>query len=260
VSDLYLDLMERVLTREAFVDQELREISPTGWKRWLVDRVKAKGYRVVAPVDPVLREAGRDWPATAETMIGPARLRNIRMCVEAVLADDVPGDLLEAGVWHGGAAIFMRAILAAHDVTDRSVWLADSFRGLPPPTLPQDEGLDHTIYPELSVSVDEVRHNFERYGLLDDQVRFLEGWFADTLPGPVTRLAVLRLDGDLYESTWDAITVLEPLVTPGGFVIVDDYGAISACAQAVHDYRDKVAITDPIIEIDWTGVYWRKGF
>ena len=128
----------------------------------------------------------------------------------------------------------------------------------PPPTLPQDEGLNFNESPELAVGVDEVRANFERYGLLDDQVRFLIGWFADTLPGPVRRLAVLRLDGDLYESTWDTMTALEPLVSPGGFVIVDDYGVIEACRKAVHDYRNQDEITSPIEQIDQTGVFWRK--
>ena len=152
----------------------------------------------------------------------------------------------------------MRAILAAHEIGDRTVWVADSFEGLPPPTLPQDEGLNFNESPELAVGVDEVRANFERYGLLDDQVRFLIGWFADTLPGPVTQLAVLRLDGDLYESTWDTMTALEPLVSPGGFVIVDDYGDIEACRKAVHDYRTQNEITSPIEQIDHTGVFWRK--
>ena len=174
---------------------------------------------------------GRHWPRTAETMVGLKRLRNIRECVEQVLEDQIPGDLIETGVWRGGSCIYMRAILAAHEIGDRTVWVADSFEGLPPPTLPQDEGLNFNESPELAVGVDEVRANFERYGLLDDQVRFLIGWFADTLPGPVRQLAVLRLDGDLYESTWDAMTALEPLVSPGGFVIVDDYGVYRSVPQ-----------------------------
>ena len=103
--------------------------------------------------------------------------------MERVLEDQIPGDLIETGVWRGGSCIYMRAILAAHEISDRTVWVADSFEGLPPPTLPQDEGLNLNESPELAVGVDEVRANFERYGLLDDQVRFIIGWFADTLPG-----------------------------------------------------------------------------
>jgi O-methyltransferase len=98
-----------------------------------------------------------------------------------------------------------------------------------------------------------------RYGLLDDQVRFLRGWFKDTLPdAPIRQLAVLRIDGDLYESTMDVLTHLHPKVTAGGFVIVDDYGEIASCRQAVTDYRSAHSIDNPIMPIDWTGVYWRR--
>jgi O-methyltransferase len=256
---LYLDLMEAVLTRSLFRDEEIRDVHPTGWKRLVVKAITRRGYRVVQ--SSVARDwhfEGRHWPRTAETMVGLKRLRNIRECVEKVLEDEVPGDLIETGVWRGGACIYMRAILAAHEIDDRTVWVADSFEGLPPPTLPQDEGLRLHERSELAVGVDEVRSNFERYGLLDEQVRFLVGWFTDTLPGPVTQIAVLRLDGDLYKSTWDAMAALEPLVAPGGFVIVDDYGAIRACREAVHDYRIEHGITTPVSEIDHSGIFWRK--
>ena len=211
----------------------------------MVREITRRGYRVVQRPRPTDWLEGRQWPRTAETMVGLKRLRNIRECVEQVLEDQIPGDLIETGVWRGGSCIYMRAILAAHEISDRTVWVADSFEGLPPPTLPQDEGLNLNASPELAVGVDEVRANFERYGLLDDQVQFLIGWFADTLPGPVKQLALLRLDGDLYESTWDAVAALEPYVSRGGFVIVDDYGLFEACRQAVHDYRTQNEITVP---------------
>lgn len=208
------------------------------------------------------RHEGRDWPANAETMIGTRRLDNLVHCVTDVLRNGVAGDLIETGVWRGGASILMRGVLAAYDVTDRMVWAADSFRGLPPPNAeryPADEGVDFSGVGILAVSADLVRANFARYGLLDDQVRFLEGWFRDTLPNaPIDRLAVMRLDGDLYESTMDALEALYPKLSPGGYVIVDDYGAIDACRQAVQDYRGRLGIDDPIIEIDWTGVFWQR--
>jgi hypothetical protein len=205
---------------------------------------------------------GKDWPQEAETMIGLLRLDCIQECVETVLRDKVPGDLLEAGVWRGGATIFMKAILAAHGVGDRRVWVADSFRGLPEPdevNFPQDVPEDLSSFDELAVSQDQVKANFARYDLLDDQVRFLEGWFKDTLPGaPVDTLAVLRLDGDYYESTIQILEAMYHKVSPGGFVIVDDYGCIEACRQAVTDFRTANGIADPIVEVDWTGVYWRR--
>ena len=104
-----------------------------------------------------------------------------------------------------------------------------------------------------------MKENFRRYGLLDDRVRFLQGWFKDTLPTVRDRRwAVIRLDGDMYESTMDALINLYDNLSPGGFAIIDDYGCIPACKQAVEDFRVARGITDPIQTIDWTGVYWRK--
>jgi hypothetical protein len=109
------------------------------------------------------------------------------------------------------------------------------------------------------VGLEEVQANFARYALLDDRVVFTKGWFRDTLPTlPVEQIAVLRLDGDLYESTIDALVHLEPKVAPGGFVIVDDYGGIEACRQAVTDYRRSAGIDAAIHDVDWTAVWWRK--
>lgn len=208
-----------------------------------------------------LREQGQDWPALAHTMIGRRRMANLQFCVEDVLKQGVPGDLIETGAWRGGACIFMRGILAAYGVTDRAVWVADSFEGLPAPDpvkYPEDVDADFHIYAELSVDIDTVRKTFERYGLMDDQVRLLKGWFKDTLPtAPIGSLAVARLDGDLYESTMDSLTHLYPKLSPGGYLIVDDYG-LRMCQQAVDDYRAAHDITEPIQIIDWTGVYWQK--
>ena len=172
----YLDLLAGCLSRELFL-----ELDEPG-------------------VDPADRHEGRDWPATAETMIGRRRLDNLIDCLATVLDDDIPGDVIETGVWRGGATILMRAALAAWEDPDRSVWVADSFNGLPPPdaaAFPADEGVDLSGIGTLAVSRAEVASNFERYGLLDDRVRFLEGWFADTLSSaPISRLALIRLDGD----------------------------------------------------------------
>ncbi len=213
-------------------------------------------------VDPEVRAEGRDWPVAAETMIGRHRLDNLVDCLATVLNDDVPGDLIETGVWRGGATILMRGALAAWGDEDRSVWVADSFRGLPPPdpeSWPADEGVDLSGVGALAVSRSEVEASFVRYGLLDDRVRFLEGWFADTLPSaPIRQLALLRLDGDLYQSTWEALEHLYPKLSVGGIVIVDDHGAFEPCRRAVADYRTRHGITDEIIGIDWTGVWWRR--
>jgi O-methyltransferase len=221
----------------------------------------AAGYALVRPVAPADRDEGLSYSSDADTMIGRRRLDNLQSCVSDVLRKNVPGDLLEAGVWRGGAAIFMRALLYAHGETGRVVWLADSFQGVPKPDpsrYPADRGDPCWRMGALAVDADTVRANFERYGLLDDQVRFLEGWFRDTLPeAPLERLALMRLDGDLYESTMDALLALYPKVSVGGYVIIDDYGnEVLGCRQAVDDFRRDHGVTAPIQRVDWTGVYW----
>jgi hypothetical protein len=106
--------------------------------------------------------------------------------------------------------------------------------------------------------MESVQRNFERYGLLDEQVRFLPGWFRDTLPSaPIDQLAVIRLDGDMYESTMDALNGLYPRLSVGGFVIIDDY-ILDMSKQAVHDYREAHGIVDPIVPIDTYGAYWQR--
>jgi O-methyltransferase len=202
-----------------------------------------------------------DWPAQAETMIGRKRLSQLQHCVEEVLRENIPGDLIECGVWRGGAAIFMRAMLKAYDDLQRQVWVADSFKGLPPPDvenyyLDKDDRLHR--FEQLSVSLEQVKANFARYGLLDDQVHFLPGWFKDSLPtASIDRLAVLRADGDMYESTIQILTYLYPKLSVGGYCIIDDY-ALPGCRQATDDYRRQQGIADEIIRIDWTGVFWRR--
>lgn len=268
-ADLYLNLLKGCLTRSLFLDDEHHRgvrLPPLARGVWYAyRRARHPDWRIVEPVSVEDRAEGKDWPERGETMVGQARLDNVQYCVTRVLKDEVPGDLIEAGVWRGGAAILMRAVLAAHGVCDRKVWLADSFEGLPAPDpgkYPGDEGLNFHLDRNLAVGVEEVQANFARYGLLDDEVRFLVGWFKDTLPSaPIEQLAVVRLDGDLYESTMNAIEALYPKLSVGGYLIVDDYGNrwfSKACRQAIIDYRTSHHITEPIHEIDWTGAYWRR--
>lgn len=258
--------MKRCLTNWIYGEEEVEFVRPKGvLRRHLIRALLPRGARPAKPrpFDPAERAEGRDcYPPTAHTLIGLKRLDNLQSCVEQVLKDNVPGDLIETGVCRGGAAIFMRAALKAHGVTDRVVWCADSFEGLPEPDAaryPADAGDLHHLSRELTVPLERVKANFERYGLLDRQVRFLQGWFRETLPAaPVDRLAVIRMDGDMYESTMEAFEHLYPKLSPGGFVIVDDYGSNPPCAQAVSDYRERHGIKEEILPIDWAGVYWRR--
>lgn len=263
-ASLYLDLLKRALLGETVAMPRRLVKRPKGGPDLpFYDGARERGYELVTRegVDEATFREGRAWPADALTMVGRERLDNLHACVEDVLERGVHGDLIETGVWRGGAAMLMRAVLKARGATDRRVWVADSFAGVPPPDerYPADQGDKLHIDPSLAVDVETVRSNFKRYGLLDDRVRFVEGWFKDTLPAlGDQRWALVRLDGDLYESTMDGLTNLYPNLEVGGYLIVDDYGAMPPCREAVHDYRQQHEIAEEIVEIDWTGVYWRR--
>ncbi len=273
--DAYLDLLKRALTaslydESAWIYLDVKAPARTGfskplrlvrdyWRYWTLRSLRRQSIIAaeVRPYDAGVREEGRDWPCFGYTMIGHRRLDNLQSCVADVLANDIPGDLLEAGAWRGGASIFMRAMLEVHGIADRKVWVADSFEGLPKPASESD-GADFSEIPILAVALEQVRANFARFGLLDEQVEFLAGWFADTLPtAPIDRLAVLRLDGDMYSSTMDTLTALYDKVSPGGYVIVDDYHSWQSCRRAVDDFLDQHSLQPEIKTIDWAGAYWR---
>ena len=241
--DRYLQLMQEILINAIYQDRAIDPWSP--------------------PVfDDRRRDGGLDWPHQALTMIGRTRLRSLRECCETVLKEGIPGDFVETGIWRGGASIMMAAVLAAYECTDRTVWGFDSFQGLPPPNeeqFPADRGDELYRFPQLAVSLQEVTENFRRVGLLSDQVTLVNGWFRDTVAtATIEQIAVLRLDGDLYESTIQVLEALYSKLSPGGFCIIDDYGAMRSCKAAVDDFRRDQEITEPVVDIDGKGVLWRK--
>ena len=259
-ADLYLELVKSTLLGAVYPEMDCVVWPDRYPVRWLLRKILPGNVALSRTVTP--EERGGRWPSHAYSMISQQRLDNIRFCLEDVIKNNVPGDFIETGVWRGGACIYARAILKAQQVTDRTVWVADSFEGLPKPDAkkyPADAGDIHYLISDLAISMEKVQANFRALNLLDDQVRFLKGWFKDTLPtAPIKKLAVARLDGDIYESTMDAIVSLYPKLSVGGYLIVDDYAAVVACKKAIHDYRDANKIKDPIQPIDNVGVFWKK--
>ncbi len=295
--DCYLELLQRALTNVLYEDMSMLVFSN--------DRICSltQGFELKSRVN------GEDVPWQAHTMIGCRRLESLRRCVESVIQNQVPGDLIELGVLRGGASIFMRGVLRAHEDTTRKVYACDTyvprmkltptFRQFALPVVsmlacvpirpfqkwlctefirksgsfpavdsPSDELINMTLFTLQNLSImshhrgtglDDVKSNFARYGLLDEQVVFLQGFFSDTLPkAPIERVAVLRLDGDTFESTRDVLALLYQKLSPGGFCIVDDYYAFADCQRAVDDFRKANGVEDPIIAIDNFGVFWRK--
>jgi hypothetical protein len=264
LEEQYLKLLRTCLTRN-FADTGYSEIPKN--TRTLLKTTRYAGYslvqRFLRPLKLALVQTNRP---SGETMMGIGALENLHWCMHQVLKDQVPGDFIETGVWRGGGTIYMRAFLKTYQDQSRKVWVADSFEGLPKPKdeYEADRGSQLWASEYLAVTVDEVRKNFEFYDLLDDRVCFLKGFFSDTMPiVPIDRIAVLRLDGDMYESTIVVLKHLYPKLSPGGFVIIDDYGMLPECNRAVDDYRKSMGIGDPVQIIGYVhgsplGAYWQK--
>jgi O-methyltransferase len=205
-----------------------------------------------------LRSAGMDWPLQGLTMVGLGRLDDLQACVQSVVEDGVEGDLLEAGAWRGGASIVMRATLDALGDHERTVWVADSFEGFPDSDDPAPYETRLRAFDFLAIPLGEVKANFARFGL-DRGVRFLPGFFEETLPGlTARRWAILRLDCDTYDATKLSLQSLYPGLAVGGYLIIDDYGALEECREAVDEFRNEYGITEQLHEVDWTCVRWRR--
>ena len=259
--DMYLDLMQKAITNEIYKDPPLKRSFFSKMMNLVGIQVRHEARR---KFDQKNRTLGLDWPSVAHSMIGRKRMANLRFVMSDVIEKNVAGDFVETGVWRGGACIYARAIMKSYGVKDRTVWVADSFAGLLKPdndNYEADKGDRHHTIEVLAVSREQVEDNFRVYDLLDEQVKFIAGWFKDTLPmAPIDQVSVLRLDGDMYESTMDALKALYHKVAPNGYVIVDDYHAVKGCKQAVHDYLSAYAMgeTVDIQEIDGVGVFWQR--
>lgn len=271
----YLLLLKRFLTRYGF-DPEVTWVLPTfwstswTWKLRIWTKLHYSRFRLLRHISLLglqrveysekKRRDGEDWPVTAETMVGLTRLDQLHAALDHVVRNAIPGDLLEAGVWRGGAGIFMAAYLEIYGLENKKVFLADSFRGLPPASARYgaDAGSKLSKYRYLAVSREEVVNNFRKYDVSTDHVRFLEGFFGESLPtADCKSLALLRMDGDMYESTIDILANLYHKVSGGGVIIVDDWG-IPACQQAVRDFLgENEAIVD-FHKIDESSVYFYK--
>lgn len=187
------------------------------------------------------------------TMVGRGALVDLGRMVRAVLTFDIPGDLVECGVWRGGASFLMADLLRRAEATDRKVWLFDSFEGLPPPrpvdgpaALAYVQNTDSPdYYDNCRASLEEVRRTAAELGVAA-YTEVIKGWFEQTLPlfrerlGPI---AILRIDGDWYSSVRCCLENLLDQVVEGGLVVVDDYYAFDGCRLAVHEFFSERQLT-----------------
>lgn len=194
----------------------------------------------------------------AASMIGLNGLTLVETFLKDIIHERIMGDVIETGVYKGGTSIFMRGVLSVLGANERVVYVADSFQGIPEVDknmYPDDavhEGSENILIP---VTMEKVRDNFFQFGVLGTNVKFLKGWFKDTLPSAgfqTRKLALVRLDGDLFESTWDALSNIYEHISPRGYIIIDDYGDWDGCRLAVDFFRKICGETNRLLL--WPGV------
>ena len=218
------------------------------------------------PLDLHQRDIGAEWPMVALTMVGSLRLSHVAYVLARVIEDRVPGDFIECGAWRGGASLMASLSLRLLEESHlRQVHVADSFEGLPEKRYADSPGWDgwHRL-DYLRVSRQEVERNYQAFGIdvvgqspSQHGVHFHEGYFVDSLPrarqpgGALSDqearpLAVIRLDGDMYDSVMDVLFHLYDRLSIGGWVVLDDYPDVGETQQAVDDFRAWHDIEEPI--------------
>ena len=190
------------------------------------------------------------------TLLSKSQLDLIESAVRMVEEGGVPGDFIEAGIWRGGAIILMRALLDADDIPGRKIFAADSFAGIPMNVRARNDPVD--MWKDRWIaSLEDVQANIRRFGLLDDRIEFVVGFFAESLAKLADeRFALIRLDSDSYDSVETSLEHLYPLLSKGGVIIIDDWHLVG-CKQAVVDYRSRHGISDEILVQD-SNAYWVK--
>jgi len=194
------------------------------------------------------------------SMLGEHKLDTLRFCTEECLKEGIAGDIIETGVWRGGATIYLAGILKALGNTDKKVFVADSFEGLPPPDAekwPLDKGAKHHNRKDLAISLEEVRANFERFDLLSDNIIFVKGFFEESLGNAnIDKLSILRLDGDMYGSTMTVLEQLYHKLEVGGYLVLDDW-LLKGAREALLDFRGRMGLSEELYQ-DFSGVFFKK--
>lgn len=260
-----MDILKKISERrdrkkqERYEKNKLAKIAHFS-RKYGIRKAARQAFGVSSQLDKYLDALKHSILTEQVSMLGEYKLDTLRYCLEDCLKNDVDGDIIETGVWKGGATIYLAGILKAHGNTDKKVFVADSFAGLPPPDeqkWPLDKGDMHHTRDDLAVGIEEVKANFEKFDLLGDNIEFIKGYFEESLQSAnIERLSILRLDGDMYGSTMTVLEQLYHKLAQGGYLILDDW-LLKGARQALLDYRARMGIEEEMYE-DFSGVYWRK--
>ena len=197
------------------------------------------------------------------TMVSAKRLINLYHLVQQANVLNIPGDIVECGVWNGGCAAMMGVACRENGLHGkmRHLWLFDSFCGLPPPSK-RDGKQARAAYFEgwCQGDIEKVRKIFHQLGASLEYVKIIAGWFDSTLPSTdLETIALLHIDADWYESVKVVLEALYDRVFEGGFIVLDDYWTWPGCRAAVEDYIREHQIEGVVMEnVDRHGVYFQK--
>lgn len=239
----------------------LAEMAVTGSLMDEIGRCNGGGCALeqAAPYNYSLRFRGNDWPPIGHTMVGHMRLHNVKAAIEAVVSAGIPGDFAELGVWRGGASIYAQLVLKClGQMEARRALIFDAFEAL----------AGKQVYGKasnfLSVTEHEVKHNFEKYGVLNT-AHFFKGLFSDSLPKFAKQyrtegrtIAVLRVDGNFYSSYQDVLYELYRFVPVGGIVIFDDVMSHKGVQQFWIDFTRDYSMKELLHPIDDHSAWFRK--
>jgi hypothetical protein len=201
------------------------------------------------------------------TMTTPERLYALYNSVKYVLNNNIPGDFVECGVWKGGNPVMMATMLMEAGVTDRKIYLYDTYEGMSEPTANDTNFKGNDARQLLDNSdkadqasvwcfsqLDEVKQNLRKTGYPEQNLVFVKGKVEDTMPSTLPgAIALLRLDTDWYESTLHELWHLFPLLSSRGVLIIDDYGYWEGCRKATDQYFREQGIPILLQRIDSTG-------
>jgi len=236
----YIDLIKRSITNYSYLGGD----------------PPFEDFRCVTHYDLAEARWNVDRLARPLTLLTKGQLDLIENAVLEIEERCVPGDFIEAGVWRGGVIILLRALINAYGIAERTVVAADSFAGIPKNVRALNDPVD--LWSDRWVApLDEVKKNIERFGLLDDRIAFVVGFFADSLRRLAgNKFALIRLDSDSYDSVEESLLYLYPLLSKGGIIIIDDWH-LAGCKAAVLNYRSQYGIDDEI-KVHDGNAYWVK--
>jgi Macrocin-O-methyltransferase (TylF) len=196
------------------------------------------------------------------TLVGPERIHNLFVLAQRIEAERIPGDVLECGVCNGGTAALL-ARFATRSRLNRTVWLLDSFQGMPPTTekdgpAPDGRPAEAHIGKEVG-DLSRVKTLLYRVGAKSERICILPGWFQDTFPSvSASQIALLNIDADWYESVKLCLETFYDRVSPGGFISLDDYGHWPGCRRAVDEFFEARRLTYTLNKVDYTAHWFRK--